>query len=89
MDLLAREAGDRFINFLIGRDFFGGPALDVLACIRAAIKKRRHLGTTSRLKFARFELNQKARASERRTFVPKKNGPRVGASFSWLLVVLF
>jgi hypothetical protein len=89
MDLLAREAGDRFINFLIGRDFFGGPALDVLACIRAAIKKRRHLGTTSRLKFARFELNQKARASERRTFVPKKMAPVFGASFVSSLLFCF
>src|SRR5438105_6114664 len=42
MDLLAREAGDRFIGRFIGLHFLGGPTLHVLACIRAAIKERRH-----------------------------------------------
>jgi len=42
MDLLAREAGDRFIGCFIGLHFLGGPTLHVLACIRAAIKERRH-----------------------------------------------
>jgi len=42
MDLLAREAGDRSIGRFIGLHFLGGPTLHVLACIRAAIKERRH-----------------------------------------------
>jgi hypothetical protein len=40
MDLLAREAGDRFIGRFIGLHFLGGPTLHVLACIRAAIKSQ-------------------------------------------------
>jgi len=31
MDLLAREAGDRFIGRFIGLHFLGGPILHVLA----------------------------------------------------------
>jgi hypothetical protein len=42
MDLLAREAVDRFIGRFIGLHFLGGSTLHVLACIRAAIKERRH-----------------------------------------------
>ena len=42
VDLLARDAADRFIGPFIGRHFFSGPALHVIARIRAAIKERRH-----------------------------------------------
>jgi hypothetical protein len=60
MDPLAREAGDRFIGRFIGVHFLGGPTLHVLACIRAAIKECRHRSTTSRFKFPRFALCQRA-----------------------------
>ena len=43
MDLLARETGERFIGRFIGLHFLGGPALHVLARIRAAIKERQIL----------------------------------------------
>src|SRR6266481_635824 len=43
----------------IGPHFLGGPALHVLARVRAAIKKCRHRNTTNRFKFARIELYQK------------------------------
>jgi hypothetical protein len=58
MDLLARYAGNRFVDRFIGRHFFSGPALHVLARIRAAIKERRHRSTTNSFKFDRFDLCQ-------------------------------
>ncbi len=85
MDLLARDAADRFIGPFIGRHFFSGPALHVLARVRAAIKECRHRNTTNRFKFARIELYQKkALTRKRRTFVPKKMAPTFGASFRFV-----
>jgi hypothetical protein len=65
MYLLARDAGDRFIARFIGWHFLCGPALHVLARIRAAIEKRRNRGTPTDLSLSAF-----TRASERQTFVP-------------------
>jgi hypothetical protein len=73
MDLLAREAGDRFIGRFIGLHFLGGPTLHVLACIRAAIKERRHRKITNTFNFTRFELRQKA----------DKKRPRALDGFLW------
>jgi hypothetical protein len=89
MDLLARDAGDCFIGRFIGLHFLGGPALDVLACVRASIKKRRHRGTTNRFNFARFELNQKPEQVTGGRSYPKKMAPVFGASFRFSLLVLF
>jgi hypothetical protein len=91
MDLLARDAADRFIGPFIGRHFFSGPALHVLARVRAAIKECRHRNTTNRFKFARIELYQKRPLNSQtggRSY-PKKMAPVFGASLRWCLLFCF
>jgi hypothetical protein len=90
MDLLARDAGNRFIGAPVGRHFLGGPALHVLARIWTAIEKRRHRSTTNRFKFVRFELCQiKCGTGARRTFPAlQKNGPGFRGQFSLLACYL-
>jgi hypothetical protein len=80
MDLLAREAGDRFIDRFIGLHFLGGPTLYVLACIRAAIKERRHRKITNTFKFTRFELRQKA---DKKGRAPSTVSYGLEANFLW------
>jgi hypothetical protein len=83
MDLLARDAGDRFIARFIGLHFLGGPALHMLARVRAAIKEWRHCSTQADLRLRGLSYVKKPEQGNVRT---KKMAPVFGASFRWCLL---
>jgi hypothetical protein len=75
---------------LLGPHFLGRPTLQVLACIRAAIKERRHRGTTDRRNLARFDLIERPeQVNGGRSYLSKKMAPVFGASFCWCLLFCF